>query len=52
MNEELPELKNFVYPDGSIHVARAVCRRAERAREGNTAVGAAHRRHGWMSAWH
>ncbi len=35
-NAELPELKSFVLPGGSeaaarIHVARAVCRRAERA---------------------
>jgi cob(I)alamin adenosyltransferase len=35
-NEQLPELKSFVLPGGSdaaaqLHVARAVCRRAERA---------------------
>jgi cob(I)alamin adenosyltransferase len=35
MNEELPELKSFVLPAGSIevahcHVARCICRRAER----------------------
>lgn len=35
MNEELPELKTFVLPAGSIevahcHVARCICRRAER----------------------
>ncbi|MFP4289539.1 MAG: cob(I)yrinic acid a,c-diamide adenosyltransferase [Bacteroidales bacterium] len=35
MNEELPELKNFILPGGHIsasyaHVARCVCRRAER----------------------
>jgi cob(I)alamin adenosyltransferase len=27
---ELPELRNFIYPTNEIHVARAVCRRAER----------------------
>lgn len=36
MNAELPELKNFVLPGGSntvsfCHIARCVCRRAERA---------------------
>lgn len=31
MTAELPELNNFIYPLGPIHVARAVCRRAERA---------------------
>lgn len=31
--DELPELKNFIYPDypAEVHVARAVCRRVERA---------------------
>src|SRR3989337_2320761 len=28
--EELPPLKNFIYPVGELQVARAVCRRAER----------------------
>ena len=36
MEEQLPELKNFILPGGSIlvsycHIARCVCRRAERA---------------------
>jgi cob(I)alamin adenosyltransferase len=36
MNEELPELKHFILPSGNVilaqcHVARTVCRRAERA---------------------
>lgn len=36
MNEELPELKHFILPSGHIlvsciHVARSVCRRAERS---------------------
>ena len=32
LNEKLPELKNFIYPleTPNVHVARAVCRRAER----------------------
>lgn len=32
LNKELPELKNFIYPreTPNVHVARAVCRRAER----------------------
>lgn len=30
MQEELPELRNFILPTGQIHLARAVCRRAER----------------------
>ena len=30
LQEELPELKNFIYPVGFLQVARAVCRRAER----------------------
>lgn len=35
MNEQLPELKNFILPGGNVeaancHVARTVCRRAER----------------------
>ena len=36
MNEELPELKNFILPGGApvvsyCHIARTVCRRAERS---------------------
>ena len=31
MEKDLPELKNFILPRNSIHVARAVCRRAERS---------------------
>lgn len=30
MQEELPELRNFILPKGQIHLARAVCRRIER----------------------
>jgi cob(I)alamin adenosyltransferase len=30
LQEELPELKNFIYPVGFLQVARAVCRRTER----------------------
>ncbi|KKU99557.1 MAG: hypothetical protein UY33_C0028G0011 [Candidatus Amesbacteria bacterium GW2011_GWA1_48_9] len=30
LTEELPPLKNFIYPVGELQVARAVCRRAER----------------------
>lgn len=30
LTEELPPLKNFIYPLGGLQVARAVCRRAER----------------------
>jgi cob(I)alamin adenosyltransferase len=30
LNEKLPELNNFIYPKGQVHVARAVCRRVER----------------------
>ncbi len=28
---KLPQITNFVYPSGELHVARVVCRRAERA---------------------
>jgi cob(I)alamin adenosyltransferase len=31
LTEELPKLRNFIYPVGQLQVARAVCRRAERA---------------------
>ena len=30
MDEELPELKNFILPIGIFHLPRAICRRAER----------------------
>lgn len=30
IQKKLPELKGFILPKGKIHVARAVCRRAER----------------------
>jgi len=30
LTKELPKLSNFIYPKGPLHVARAVCRRAER----------------------
>lgn len=30
MERTLPKLKNFILPQGQLHVARAVCRRAER----------------------
>ncbi|MDP1743711.1 MAG: cob(I)yrinic acid a,c-diamide adenosyltransferase [Candidatus Amesbacteria bacterium] len=30
LSDQLPELKNFIYPVGNLQVARAVCRRAER----------------------
>jgi cob(I)alamin adenosyltransferase len=31
LSGEIPRLKNFIYPAGEMQVARAVCRRAERA---------------------
>jgi cob(I)alamin adenosyltransferase len=31
INQHLPPLTNFVLPSGMVHVARAVCRRAERS---------------------
>lgn len=30
LQSELPELKNFIYPEGEIQMARSICRRAER----------------------
>lgn len=30
MEKKLPKLRNFILPKGQIHLARAVCRRAER----------------------
>lgn len=30
IEERLPELKNFIFPSGLFHLARSVCRRAER----------------------
>lgn len=30
MQKKLPKLKSFIIPKGQVHVARAICRRAER----------------------